>query len=407
VVANVGAPSFAYAGAWSSPLYGLQIAPAGTATARVQRTGTLGMTVLGKGQRYQVTVDFKHRAIRTIRTCSCLLNVTLVTGLTPSPHIVWVTNVSNRYLAMRNWFADKGAIFRQVFAPNSALASVIDSSHPMTFFVTGASTVAVDYEAARTMLHVRINDAVVPYDVRTSGLGEVERTTVAWGLPGGVTKVELTPAAGLHVTNVVASQLPGGRPSFLSRSAAGSMPLMAVYGDSVAEGRNALGPGDDADGFAARVAAKAGWRLANLAAPGTSASCYGERNVGSVVAADPATVIVAYGMEDMLPGADASGCSATLASFEAAMATILASLQRHLPSAKLYVQAILPTSLVDAKTRAAWNAVLAAAAHAHGAVFVDPGTDLNRATDYAGPVLPNNRGQAKLAAAWEGALASS
>jgi hypothetical protein len=168
VVANVGAPSFAYAGAWSSPLYGLQIAPAGTASARVQRTGTLGMTVLGKGQRYQVTVDFKHRAIRTIRTCSCLLNVTLVTGLTPSPHIVWVTNVSNRYLAMRNWFADKGAIFRQVFAPNSALASVIDSSHPMTFFVTGASTVAVDYEAARTMLHVRINDAVVPYDVRTS-----------------------------------------------------------------------------------------------------------------------------------------------------------------------------------------------------------------------------------------------
>ena len=41
---------------------------------------------------------------------------------------------------------------------------------------------------------------------------------------------------------------------------------------------------DDSDGFAARVAAKAGWRLANLAVPDTSASCYGVDNVGAVIA---------------------------------------------------------------------------------------------------------------------------
>ena len=84
LIVSVAVPSFAYMGAWSSPLYGLQIAPSGTASARVERTGSFGMTVIGKGQRYQVTVDFKRRAIKTVRDCSCLVDVTLATGLTSS-----------------------------------------------------------------------------------------------------------------------------------------------------------------------------------------------------------------------------------------------------------------------------------------------------------------------------------
>ena len=123
-------------------------------------------------------------------------------------------------------------MLRQVFVPNRDLATTIDSSHPMTFYVDGASTIAIHYTAARTLLRVRINDSAVPYDVRTSGFGKFERTTVAWGLAGGITKVELsTTVGGIDVTNIVASQLPGERrPSSRSPAARYEAPLGGIWG---------------------------------------------------------------------------------------------------------------------------------------------------------------------------------
>jgi hypothetical protein len=118
-------------------------------------------------------------------------------------------------------------------------------------------------------------------------------------------------------------------------------------------------------------------------------------------------VIVAYGVNNMLPGPDYWGCDGDLDDFRQAMKHILSELQASLPGIPVYVGAILPTPRVSEETRAAWNQVLIDETAAHGDVFVDASGVLDLRTDYEDDRHPNNRGHAKIASYWLDSLSAA
>jgi lysophospholipase L1-like esterase len=232
------------------------------------------------------------------------------------------------------------------------------------------------------------------------------RSTIAWGLTRGLTRVTLSALQGaLDLRSVYLHQALGGaRPVIVPTTEAVALPLLTVWGNSITSGDKTLGLARNSDGWVDRLATARGLRVSNKAVGGSSASCYGRGKVEQVIATDPDLVIVAYGTNDMLPGPDFFGCDATMETFREAMDAMLTELEQGLPGVPLYLGAILPTARVPEATRAEWNAVLHEVAAAHGTPVVDPSPALDLALDYADGLHPHNRGHASIAAVWDVAL---
>jgi lysophospholipase L1-like esterase len=194
-----------------------------------------------------------------------------------------------------------------------------------------------------------------------------------------------------------------GRPRIAKPGPAGALPLIAAYGDSIADGQVTTGPLHDSLGWLEDLGALRGVRVTNESQGGQTATCWGQYHVDSVVARHPGTVVVAFGVNDLT----GYGCATdTLASFEQAMGSILDQLHAGLPGAKVYVSAILPYgSATHGNQIVVWNTATARTAADHGAVFEDPSGVLSRWGDFQSDKLhPNVAGHAKLAEFWNRVL---
>ena len=181
-------------------------------------------------------------------------------------------------------------------------------------------------------------------------------------------------------------------------------PLLGTFGDSIVGGIKTLGRVRDSDGFADRLAALRGWRVTHRGLGGASAGCWGKTYFNRIVNAHPDVVIVAFGMNDMIPGVDYYGCDDTLQQFKTGMDTILTGIAAGLPGVPVFVGAITPTTEVDEATRAAWNAALADVAAHHGVPVVDASSVLTAPDDFGDAIHPNNRGHRDMADYWNAAL---
>jgi hypothetical protein len=417
VATNYRNPAIRYDGA-SASAFGVALAPFGAVAVRVANTASVSMKAYGRGQGIRVQIDGVKAAPRKLRDCSCLTSVAIANGLGEGGHFISVTNLAPRPLVVAGWSIDAGGTFRRTAVAAPHVEGMLSPTQGMTFYVRGASAVSIDHPSSNATIEVTIDDRPVPYAIRTAA-GPVaaaspllhttySRTLIAWGLAPGLTKVSIAVSSGkLAVRGVVLYQFAGrGVPSLVRDDIAARAPVLAVYGDSIGDGESTLGFAEDSNGFAAQLTALRGWRLEDLSVDGVSASCYGIENVGSVIAAAPDAVIVAFGTNDMIPGDDFQGCGATVKGMEQAMEDILTKLHEGLPTAPIFVQAILPSTETPDRVRQVWNAALRAAAAARGVPFVDPSGVLNVRTDYGGPYHPNDRGHRKIAAYWNGVLPS-
>jgi GDSL-like Lipase/Acylhydrolase family len=459
-----------YTGAWSAGAFGVTLAPKGSATLSVTRTTSLSMRAYARGQRLQVTVGIFGGTSTTITLpeCSCLTVAKLIGNLSRSPHIVTVKNLSTRSMLIQSWQIEDGARFGRTGAGDFSVRGTVTPDTPLSFYVQGASLLAIDYAPTGAVLKIAVNDredgymltthpspgsagtpsqsaaatgaSATPSPSPSSGAsstpspspsaavssppypgesespspsstgtqGTLYRAVIAWGLPGGLEKVTISVVSGsLDLRDLVMFQAPyRGTPKFVPDDVASRAKLLAVYGDSVAEGQVSLGFLKDSDGFADRLAALRGWRLADLALRGASASCYGVANVDRVVAARPDIVIVAIGTDDMIQGPGLNACNSTVQAFGRAIGTIVSGIQEGLPGVPVYVQAIAPTPGVPDSTRRQWNAVLKQASLSHSVPFLNPSPLLRPQTDFAGFYYPNNRGAQKIAEFWNASLPS-
>jgi len=372
------------------------------------------MRAYGNGQSFRVQVGVGHTAKVTngqIRRCACLTDASLVNYLDKSPHIVKVVNLSSLPLVIRSWTIDQSAVLLRRATEDRSMDGTVASSEALSFYVQNTSFVAIDYVPTGAELLVHLDDRQQGYRlVLPSGQsgGGMYRAAVAWGLASGLEKITIDVVSGsLDLHGIALFQAPGGAPpSLVPTEVADRAELLAVYGDAIADGQTSLGFLKDSDGFADRLVALRGWRLSDPSSVGGSTSCFGVKNVGSVIAARPNRVIVAFGTNDLLPGPDAEGCNPSIRQFGAAMDSILSQLRRGLPAVPIYVQAILPTTKVSDASLNLWNATLQRVAQAHHIPFVDPGSGLNTTTDFA-PPFPNNGGAQKIAEFWNTYLPTS
>jgi len=337
-----------------------------------------------------------------------------VTGLSTARHTIAVTNTTPPGivngqpaggLKIMGFYADPGSVLLQTSVPVDMVQTVV-SGAPLSFYVANTASVQLQYVATGAQISVTTNDKNGPYNLATPNTGVTVRSQIVWGLPAGIQKITVRVTSGaLSLQRVRLLQAGGGLPSG-SIVDGTSAPMLGVLGDSIGLGSYTLGFTRTADGFTDRVAGLVGMRSRNFSLGGGSATCFGEQAVGQVVAAHPARVIVALGVNDMIPGADFWGCNPTMDQFRAAMDDIISKLQAGLPGTPISLSAILPTTKVDDATRAQWNAVISGAATAHRVAYVDPSGQLSIATDYADGIHPNNWGHAKLAAFWAKTLTS-
>jgi hypothetical protein len=403
VVAGPGGAAFSYLGAWSGGALGVQLAPSGAATALVRNTSAVSASIFGTGQSYEVRIDGNTASKAVIENCRCFKITALAKGLSPKPHVVTITNTSqSAVLILHAWFIDPHGRFWQRAVAAAPPATNLSAGQAVSFSVFQVATISIDTAPANVRFEVRIDDRPTGYPVTVTKdhpmVNGLARTMIAWGLPPGIEKITIQVAAGrLAIRHLLLSAAPGKHPIVLPDERASRSPLLAVFGDATADGRRTLGFAQDADGFADRIAAVKGWRLFVEAVPGASATCYGTDHVADVVAAHPSVVIVSFGADDMASGSGPA-CPSSPRTYGEAIAAILDGLRAGLPGVPIYVQAILPSNRTTAAARAAWNVESKAAAEAHGAVYVDPGSLLIPRIDYAD--LLNNRGHVKVARTW-------
>jgi lysophospholipase L1-like esterase len=404
-------PAVSYTGAWSTG-YGVALATQGAATLRVSKTRSLSVRAFGNGQPFRVRVDFRIVTAGQVKDChGCSTVFTIVHNLSPDPHIITLTNLdAARPLVIGNWLVDRGGVFRQSSVTVTSVHGTFDVTKPFTFFAQNASAIAIDYAPTGVALRVGIDDRPGEYTVATPPRSSAAkyRTLVAWGMARGISQVRISPVSGtLRLADVVLFQAAGlGVPQMVPEAQVDRGPLLAVYGDSIGDGEFTLGFDANSDGFASRLVALRGWRLADLSRDGASATCYGVGNADGVIAAKPDAVIVVLGTNDMIPGPDFQSCDPTLKQLQDAMRKMLSELRTGLPNIPIYVQAILPSTKTPDAVRGFWNAALRSSAQAEHAVFVDPSPDMALKYDYEGPYHPNNRGHQKLAAYWNRILPS-
>ncbi len=413
VASSFATASVTYTGAWSSAGFGVALAPQGAASAWVSGTRTLTVKVYANGQAYRVIDGVGPDArISTgkLRVCGCLVDVMVERDLSTATHVITLRNLSARLpLIVKGWTIDPGGAFRRTAVLDASLRTTVTPNSPLSFYVQQASLLAIDYVPSGAVLDVHVNDRPDGYRVMThsavpSGIA-LSRAVIAWGLAGGLERITIDVTSGsLNLRDVVMFQAPRrGTPRVVPDDVAARGELLAVYGDAVGAGQSSLGPLKDADGFPDRLAQLRGWRLTNLSAIDSSASCYGVDHVADLINARPNTIILAFGASDMIPGPDSLGCNPTIDQFGSAMDSIIGQIQSRLPGVAIFVQAILPTAGVPDATRKTYNDLLRKKAEDRGARYVDVGSKLSLATDFAG-LYPNNLGAQVIADAWNGIL---
>jgi hypothetical protein len=291
-----------------------------------------------------------------------------------------------------------GLVVSMLSSPSASAAAtpfrrVLAEGGSTSFYVDGPR-VQVDLVANGATLFASVNRKSQGKVLTLPDTGDVVRVTLAWGLPAGPQRITLTAREGsLDIRRWV---IPGGR------MVAGELPLLAVYGDSIALGMTAGGTSGFTGGWADAVAPMVGHRVTNLSAGFTSAACYGKTFVGALLATDPDAVIVAFGVNDMITGPNGWGCTTDLDGFIAAMGEILAGTDTL--AVPVFVSAILPTGRVREATRAIWNAALEAEVGAHAATWVDPTVVIDFPADFVEGLHPTRPAHARLAEFWAGVL---
>ncbi len=401
------AAAFSYLGAWSAPPLDVRLAPEGTASFHVRRTGQAAMTVLSNGASFEATVDGTTSPKVSLPDCGCWRTITVAGGLGPGQHAITVTNIDpTRSFPIRSWQVDAQGSFLQFYWSHPELATVLPQNHSTTFTVRNTASISIGYLANGVRVRVGIDDQYLAYVFTGPTGGAVAHRVIGWGLTSGFEKVTLTATHGtLDLRTVSLLQAAGrGIPSVVNGATIGATPLLGVFADSIGSGLRTLGPVRDSDGFAERLAAIRGWRVTQRGLGGASAGCWGTTYANRIVNAHPDVVIVAFGTNDMIPGADFYGCDDTLAQFRSAVESILGTVGSGLPGVPVFVEAIVPTTKVDDATRAKWNQALSAAAKDHGDRVIDPSSVLQRPADYADEVHPNNRGHEDMAEYWNDAI---
>ncbi len=219
---------------------------------------------------------------------------------------------------------------------------------------------------------------------------------VQWSMGTGPQKIEVRTQAG--VLELSKFLLHGPAPSVLLPAAAAALPVLSVFGDSIADGAITGGPYNDSNGWADRLTASIGWRLSQASTPGVGAVNWGVGDTGRVIASGASVVVVAWGHNDITGGFYRQ--PATLDQFETAMASILDTVHAGLPFARVYAASILPWIGAGSDTAPEWNAALAQLAPVHGAEYVDQTAILTLPGDLADGTHPNAAGHAKIATFW-------
>jgi len=415
-----------------------QLMPLGTATFQARNSHDVWMSVLGRGRDYSVSVDGGTAKHYATTTCGCWEVDPIATGLSLATHRIVVKNKTKPELdpqtgptggmSIQAWWVDSGGVFLQNSnAYNSTHASLVYSSvtfvadagaqsgtlamvptgSTITFYAENASAVQLELVENATTYSSWQNDKLTRYKTTLASTGKYRQFRfIDWGLPRGLTKLTVRVTSGtLKLDRVLLLQTSGlGPGTLVSPGDAQSVPELAGYGDSITMGNYTLGPTGSADGYADRLATLEGLRLADVALGGTSATCYGQTRVSTVVNTKPDAVVVAFGVNDVL--GDFYGCKPTMDQFHAAMESTVDQLQSRLPGIPVYLGSILPTVKIPEDVRTQWNQVIEDVALEHGLLYLDPSVQLNMAVDYQSPLHPNNSGAAKIASAWARAIPS-
>ncbi len=409
VVGLMTSSAFTLTGASTAGGLGVQLAPGGSVSAVVFKTASVTALVFGGGQTYQVSLDGHTITKVRLENCQCWKNITLARGLSSKVHALTLTNAGFPGLIVHTWSISNGGAYLQRGAASDSPLGPIAAGHSGSFYVQGVSSIVLYSSPADVVFDVTVNDRPDSYRVTLKRvqptLGGLAATTIAWGLTAGIQHITLTVSSGtLAVRRVAVYASLSGSPRIVPDEQANRAPLLAVYGDSVADGLRTLGFLDDADGFGEQVAAKRSWRVAVDASPDAT-TCFGIAHVADLATAHPIAVIVSLGLSDIAPAPGSPRCGTTLEAFRHAMGSILNGLTANLARVPIYVEAILPSTKVKDDVRAKWNDILKAVCASHRATFVDPSKVLFPGYDYSD--LPNNRGHARLAAFWNSYLPSS
>ena len=281
---------------------------------------------------------------------------------------------------------------------------VVPTNATMTFWTRGTSQVHLIDVANGAGLSIGLDDRATRFSMRLPVTGEHRhRALIQWGMARGTDKVTVTVTSGaLALEGVWLAGGGGIVPGLMEPSTAAALPLVSVFGDSIADGQYTGGPVRNSTGWADVLTRLRRVAVTNQSMPGAAATCWGRRHVADVVARHPDAVVVAIGVNDLAR----YGCDSSLASFTDALGAIIDGLRSGLPRALITVSAILPMGDPNrAGQVGTWNTAIRRVAGSHDVGYVDPTGSLARWGDFNPDRLhPNTAGHAELAAAWSSAL---
>jgi hypothetical protein len=187
--------------------------------------------------------------------------------------------------------------------PQSAAGKlvVVPTGSTATFWATGTNQVHLVDLANGAGLSISLDDRATAFSMRLPATGEHgHRTLIQWGMAGGTDKVTVRVTSGALALERVWLYGGGSRaPGLMDPSSANALPLVSVFGDSIADGQYTGGPVRNSTGWADVLTRLRRVAVTNQSMPGATATCWGRGHVGDVVAHHPDAVVVAFGINDL------------------------------------------------------------------------------------------------------------